>query len=85
MEGLLNTNSETYLNLKFIQMKRQPSIQFHSGPNLMDNLSDVLLSDSDVIIFKSYCIRHIKWILLTLILLDLLFDSIFSLFPTERT
>ena len=50
---------------------------------MMDNLSDVLLSDSDVIIKSSYMVRHFRGILLTLILLDLLFDSIFSLFPTE--
>ena len=50
---------------------------------MMDNLSDVLLSDSDVIIKPSYMVRHFRGILLTLILLDLLFDSIFSLFPTE--
>ena len=50
---------------------------------MMDNLSDVLLSDSDVIIKPCYMVRHFRGILLTLILLDLLFDSIFSLFPTE--
>ena len=80
--GLLKPISKLIGIFKYTQMKTSTIdpvlIMF-----MMDNLSDVLLSDSDVIIKSSYMVRHIRGILLTLILLDLLFDSIFSLFPTE--